>query len=172
LSYIVEAVSSKMVMARGKNVPTFSAKMSDGTWYKFGFDDPGLSKGMEVDFLFESTAYGPQVKKGTLAILSGSASPSTSTSAAPPRSGVSGGRVFPIPALHGDRSIIRQNALAHAVKTVEQVYHVSDPAAAGDVLKDSKKFAEMAIEVARLYESYSAGDYERLVSEGKIEGGA
>jgi len=167
LSYIVEATSTKMVTARGKSVPTFSAKMNDGVWYSFGFDDPGLTKGMEVDFLFDSTAYGPKVKKGSLTIVAGG---SAAPAAASPRPVASGGRVFPIPALHGDRSIIRQNALAHAVRTVETFFPGrGEP---GDPLSDSKKFAEMAIEVARMYESYSAGDYERLVSEGKIEGGA
>jgi hypothetical protein len=146
--------------------------MNDGKWYSFGFDDPSITKGMEVDFQFENTAYGNKVKKGTLIIVAGG----SGASPAPAAKAFGGGRerVFPVPALHGDRSIIRQNALAHAVKTVELGWSslAADRADSGDVLKTSKSYAEMVIKVARMYESYSAGDYERLVSEGAIEAGA
>lgn len=60
------------------------------------------------------------------------------------------GRTFPVPALAPERSIIRQNSLGHAVEIVTQM------AAFGNC----DEAAERAIEIARMFEAYSAGDLD------------
>jgi hypothetical protein len=60
--------------------------------------------------------------------------------------------VFPIPALHGDRAIVRQNSLTNAVQ----------------LLREDKELAKLTpndratsiIAIARMFEAYSCGDLD------------
>jgi hypothetical protein len=165
----VEAISTKEVRARGKMVPTYSFKCDDGQWYGLGFNKPPFEKGAEVEFEVESTPYGAKAKFETIKIHSGAATaPSggmvrgeSRNSSFSPRSTGFQQKVFPIPALHGDRSIVRQNALTNAremVMTMEQLMGntIANTAQTQDAM------AQAIIRVARQFEAYSAGDIERL----------
>jgi len=70
------------------------------------------------------------------------------------------GKVFPVPVDHPDRSIIRQNSLAHATRLLD-----------GELDDDDfDALADKVIALARRFEAYSSGDLEvaeaeRLASE-------
>jgi hypothetical protein len=70
-------------------------------------------------------------------------------------------RPFPIPLLHGDRAIIRQNALTNAREAVVALFTVSP---AGP-MPDDVDFAKRIISMASIFEEYSAGDIERRAAE-------
>jgi hypothetical protein len=61
--------------------------------------------------------------------------------------------VFPIPALHGDRAIVRQNSVTNAVKLITDSVHSTDEA-------DWDDLADMVIRIARKFEAYSCGDLD------------
>lgn len=66
--------------------------------------------------------------------------------------------VFPVPALDGQRSIIRQNSVTNAVNLFK---HTTDTNAI-----DNQEAAEAVIEIARIFEEYSSGDdVEKLANE-------
>lgn len=161
----IEAISTKQVDTKRGKADTYAFKGDDGQWYSTGFDNPGVAKGDEVDFEFENTRYGNKVKFETFKINGAAVKgKSTGPAKAPyvPRAVGTGGsaptytKPFPIPLLHGDRAIIRQNALTNA----RELYD-SDPE------KPIKDAAKEIIEVARIFEEYSAGDGERREAESK-----
>jgi hypothetical protein len=156
----VEAVGKKEVKTKYGMKPTFSLKM-DGEWYQCGFTDPRVSAGDEISFEYTDGTYGKEVAKGS--IMRSSSAPSTTkrteAEAPAPKSGTGGAysRPFPIPPLHGDRAIIRQNALAHATKLVtEGSLMVSD--ADGNI--DQDKTTDAIIHIARQFEAYACGDLD------------
>jgi hypothetical protein len=160
---IVEAVSSKDVNTKFGPKPTYSIKCNDGQWYRFGFKNPNVKAGDEVEFEFTSGKYGAEARFETLKIKPGAGGGAASAAAPAARGGY--GRpekVFPIPLLHGDRSIIRQNSVTNAVNLL-----VHTKLAAG--VTDVDKFAALVVDVARRFEAYSAGDIERLAAEAPQE---
>ena len=157
---IVEEVSTKQVNTKFGAKPTYSMKIN-GTWIKCGFKDPGVQAGYDVEFDGVSGTYGVETK--AVKILSRSAATAAVTSSAPapvtaaaPKAAYSSGykeKVFPIPALHGDRAIVRQNALARAT----DLYIAA---------RGSKPFElevstlDLVIAFARKFEAYTAGDLD------------
>jgi hypothetical protein len=113
---VVEQVSSKDVTTKWGVKPTFSIKVN-GQWIKTGFKSPGVVSGDEVSFDAETTTYGIETKVVNKIAGGGSSPvkafvdphPGKVPSVVPAYS-----KVFPIPPLHGDRSIVRQNALNRA----------------------------------------------------------
>lgn len=149
----VESQSKKEVKTKFGMKPTWSLKI-DGEWYSCGFTDPRCSPGDVINFTFTEGRYGKEIDKGSI-MKSGSAPaaiPSyTPVAAAAPKSAAPmSNRPFPIPALHGDRAIIRQNALAHASRIVAS--HDNDE-------KDDA-LAERVIHLARKFEAYACGDLD------------
>lgn len=65
---------------------------------------------------------------------------------------------FPVPPLHPDRSIIRQNSLSHAVDVVSYT----------ETRSTAEEFAEKVIEIARMFEAYSTGDLDAEVAEEEV----
>ena len=116
--------------------------------------------------MYEDGSYGKQVDAKTIRVLSKgsgtSGSPvSTAASAeapAPTRSFGPPQKVFPVPLMHGDRSIIRQNALTNAREAVAHLSFTTMPTDA--------EYASRIIAMARMFEEYSAGDIERRAAEG------
>jgi hypothetical protein len=156
---IVEQVSTKEVNTKFGPKPTYSMKIA-GTWIKCGFKDPGVQPGYDVEFDGVSGTYGVETK--AVKILSRSAATVTVTSsatapqaAAAPKAAYSSGynKIFPIPALHGDRAIVRQNALARAT----DLYIAA---------RGQKPFElevttlDLVIAFARKFEAYTAGDLD------------
>jgi hypothetical protein len=162
---IVEQVTSKTVTTKFGPKPAYSIKC-DGEWFSYGFKKPAFSEGASIEFTFTENTYGKNVDAASLRVISSGSgkapmTPSASSSegggatpaAAPAgRSYGAPAKVFPIPALHGDRAIVRQNSLTNAV----------------NMLKEDKDLAKLTgearatyvISVARMFEAYSCGDLD------------
>ena len=67
-------------------------------------------------------------------------------------------KVFPIPPLHGDRAIVRQNALARAT----DIYIAARGGKPFELEADSLDFV---IRLARKFEAYTAGDLDLAEAE-------
>lgn len=78
-------------------------------------------------------------------------------SAVPKSSGGFVAKAFPVPPLHPDRSIIRQNSLTHAVKMYEGLCHRTE----FDDMDTMEEHVGAVINFARMFEAYSAGDLDR-----------
>jgi predicted ferric reductase len=160
---IVEAVSTKDVNTKFGLKPTFSIKVN-GNWVKCGFKNPNASVGDEVEFDGNTGTYGMETK--AVAVLRKGAgvgavpsSAPVATSAPAPMKPAYVAKVFPIPALHGDRSIIRQNALARATDIVIA-------AAGGKAFGvDYDETSKQIIKLARKFEAYTAGDLDMAEAE-------
>ena len=164
---IVSATANKDVTTKFGVKPTYSLYI-DGQWIKCGFKNPGANTGDEVQFDLTEGKYG---KEGTsLTVLkrgTGVAPPApTTTNPTPPKAYSSGGykeKVFPIPALHGDRAIVRQNALARAT----DLYIA---ARGGKSFELELTTLDLVISFARKFEAYTAGDLD--MEEAMKEDGA
>lgn len=144
----------------------------DGEWYS-GFTAGvlnGAKVGDNVSFTYtETTKEGTTYKniKGSVSISDG---PTASEASAPARTAggstggwSKGGRSFPVGPLDPERSIIRQNALTQANKMMENTGPESDD------LAGWSEHALMVIAVARIFESYSAGDMDAAEAEKAVE---
>lgn len=139
-------------------------KMDDGNWYgAFSASQcSGIAVGDYVSFSYQTTPPKPDgrtfnnIKGNVRKDASKAPAAAPAASASKPAAGGYGQKVFPVPALHGDRSIIRQNSLARAVEIVTFVGNPSYPA---------EELAEKAIEIARVFEAYSSGDLDAAVAE-------
>ncbi len=167
MSYVVESITNKTVNTKFGMKPAYSIK-ANGDWFSAGFNKPKFNVGDTIDFMYEEGSYGKQLDAKTVRVLSkgaGAAAPtptgavdSPATGVAPARSFGPPAKVFPVPLMHGDRSIIRQNALTNAREAVAQLGFVEVPTDA--------EYASRIIAMARMFEEYSAGDIERRAAEG------
>jgi hypothetical protein len=166
----VNNIDIKMVTTKFGNKPTYTLTIN-GDRYSSGFTKPGVSVGDEVQFDFASGKYGNDIVKGSLTkVGGGAAAPSPAPHEAPASTSVpknnsaAGYKPFPIPLLHGDRAIVRQNALTNARSLVESVAsftRVSPENLIDDQVKE-------ILRVARIFEAYSCGDLERQEVEKEI----
>ena len=152
---IVEAVSTKDVSTKFGTKPTFSMKVN-GTWIKCGFKNPNVAVGYEVEFDGVSGTYGVETKSVNI-LRKADAAPTTATAVAAPKAAYSGykEKVFPIPPLHGDRAIVRQNALARAT----DLYIA---ARGGKPFELEASTLDLVINLARKFEAYTAGDIDMM----------
>ena len=154
---LVEAIGTKPVTTKFGEKTTYSFKGNDGQWYKLGFKKPQFAKGDEVEFEFTSGKWGNEVTAVLSAPTADADAPVVATASAPRKAyggGTAGGYSrgqFPIPPTDGQRSIIRQNSLSNAIKYAELI--------------DAGKTVEDIIRVAKLFESYSAGDTEAAAAK-------
>lgn len=157
---IVEAVSTKDVNTKFGNKPTFSLKINGG-WVKCGFKNPNASVGDEVEFDGNTGTYGLETKAVTVLRKGAAVAPAAATSnSTPAPKAVSGyaAKVFPIPPLHGDRAIVRQNALARAT----DIYIA---ARGGKPFELEASNLDFVISLARKFEAYTAGDLDLAEAE-------
>lgn len=151
---VVEAIDTKAVNTRFGSKTTYSFK-TGGQWYRTNFKAHGLSVGDSVSFEAKAGTYGNEVDPATIvkgpAVASATA-PATVT-ALPKATPTYGGKgAFPIPALDGQRSIVRQNALTNAREVV-----VAALGPKGFQL-DIDEHAMLVIRLARKFEAYACGD--------------
>ena len=165
MSYIIENITSREVNTRFGPKPTFSV-VANGERFNYGFKKPTFAIGDEVDFQFTENTYGKNVDLASVRLLKkgGGATPtaSTATPTAPSRGSYTPpAKVFPIPPLHGDRAIVRQNSITNATKAVVDMLVSSKS-------KDGLEFdalAETIISMARKFEAYSCGDLDMAQAE-------
>ena len=154
---VVEQLATKDVTTKFGVKPTYSLKV-DGNWVKHGFKKPPCNVGDTIEFDGEEGKYGVEAKNIVVTAKGApGAVPVASVTSIKPSSTGGGGsysaRVFPIPALHGDRSIIRQNALARATD-------LYIGARGGKPFDLDLVTSELIIKMARQFEAYTAGDLD------------
>ena len=157
---IVESTSTKDVNTKFGTKPTYSMKVN-GTWIKCGFKNPNVQAGYEVQFDGVTGTYGVETKAvEVLSKTAASVAPPATMIAAPtaiavPKAVYSGykDKVFPVPPLHGDRAIVRQNALARAT----DIYIA---ARGGKPFDLEASTLDLVIQFARKFEAYTAGDLD------------
>lgn len=156
-SGVVKAMHSKQVKTRFGMKDTFSFNIDD-QWYSLGFKKPKFVKGDTIEFEYTESTYGMQVDDKTVVVKGGGVSVPTSVGK-PVSFGGGGKGVFPIPALDGQRAIVRQNALTNA----RELY------CAGGKVVFGKDAAADIIAVARIFESYACGDLDAAEAKKMVE---
>jgi hypothetical protein len=171
MSYVVENITNKTVTTKFGPKPAYSIK-ANGDWFSVGFKKPKYNVGDTIDFKYEEGAYGKQIDDATVRVLSkgsGAPAPTPTASMDAPSAGVAAPRsfgppakVFPVPLMHGDRSIIRQNSLTNARELVVNMPRTGGGFTAFATLDEG---AAEVVRIARMFEEYSAGDIERRAAE-------
>lgn len=153
-------------------------KLDDGEWYSVfnSSQAKGVSTGSFIEFMYTSTNKDGRTYnniKGSVTVGTAPASrpvTGTSPSAAPASGGYTDSRgfvlkQFPVPALHPDRSIIRQNSLTQANSMLNTVYGMSDL----NALETCAEVAEKLIEIARMFEAYSCGELDETIAMAAVK---
>jgi hypothetical protein len=143
---------SGFVKAKSANKFGFGIMVND-KWYN-SKSEIGCSKGDEVEFDDGGKNYIRDLK-----ITKGSSDTTTTSSSPMASKGSSGASyargVFPLATNDGSRSIVRQNSITNAVALYTSVV--------GDVVskpEDLENVAYSVINIARIFEKYSAGDID------------
>jgi hypothetical protein len=149
----VSAIGSKPVNTKWGEKSTHSFQV-DGVWYKTGFKKGKFSKGDTITFTYVEGPYGNDVDVASISTGGGATTASAPAASAAKPAYTGGGKgVFPIPALDGQRAIVRQNALTNAREL--WIAHGSK----GDNIKDE---AYDIIAIARVFEAYACGDLDAM----------
>lgn len=160
--YIIENITTKDVNTKFGPKPAYTI-IANGERFSYGFKKPTFAVGDTVDFQFTESTYGKQVDATSVRMISkgdGKAMVAASTvSSAPAKTYTPPSKVFPIPPLHGDRAIVRQNSITNATKLV------SDMQAKSKSEIDVMVLANTIVEVAKVFEAYSCGDNDAMAAE-------
>ena len=154
MSYLVENITSKDVNTKFGPKPAYTV-IANGERYSYGFKKPTFKIGDTIDFQFTENTYGKNVDLPSVRLLTkgdGATPPPAPTTASKP-SYSPPTRPFPIPALHGDRAIVRQNSITNATKLVTDTITKTDSA-------DWESLANHVIEIARMFQACSCGDLD------------
>jgi hypothetical protein len=160
MSYIIENITTKEVTTKFGPKPAYTIH-ANGERFSYGFKKPTFAIGDEIDFQYTENTYGKNVDMTSVQMLkkgAGTPPPVTATSSKAPYSPPS--KVFPIPPLHGDRAIVRQNSITNATKAVSDFC-----GADGGYPESVNDYVAIIIEVARKFEAYSCGDIDALAAE-------
>lgn len=164
MSYIIENITTKEVTTKFGPKPAYTI-VAGGERFSYGFKKPAFAIGDEVDFQYTENTYGKNVDLASVQMIkkgTGAPTPSAST-ASPGKAPYSPpSKVFPIPLLHGDRAIVRQNSITNATKAVADF--VKDV----NVIDSVDDYADLIIRVARKFEAYSCGDLDAQAAEAMV----
>lgn len=167
MSYIVENITSKEVTTKFGPKPAYSI-VANGERFSYGFKKPAFKIGDEIDFQFSENTYGKTVDMTSVQLISkgtGSPTPPPATATtAPAKAYGAPAKVFPIPPLHGDRAIVRQNSITNATKAVCDYFKDNEG------INSVDEYAELIIQVARKFEAYSCGDLDMQAAEEMVKG--
>lgn len=134
----------------------------EGKKYSYGFKKPACNVGDTIEFTAAPNgAYGDKITYFKVVEGGASAPMAAPAKAAGSTSGYSN-KVFPIPPLHPDRAIVRQNSLTNA----RELFVSQGPLRDGENLEDA---ATTIIAIARIFESYSTGDLDLASAEAAID---
>ena len=139
-----------VVKAKSANKFGFGIMVND-KWYNSKFEI-NVEKGDEVEFDDGGKSYVRDIKvtKGG----GGSSVTGGSTMASKGSSGTGYARgTFPIPSNDGSRAIVRQNSITNAVTLISGLVTVDD-------ITKMEEVAYAVINIARIFEKYSAGDID------------
>jgi len=162
MSYIIENITQKEVNTKFGPKPAFTVH-ANGERFSYGFKKPTFKIGDTVDFQYTENTYGKNVDLASVRLLSkGEGAPAVSgavlgSSSPGPKAYSTPAKVFPIPPLHGDRAIVRQNSITNAVKAVSDIID-SDG-------MHIELYVDTIISVARKFEAYSCGDLDAAYAE-------
>lgn len=163
MSYTIENITTKEVTTKFGPKPAYTI-IANGERFSYGFKKPTFGIGDEIDFQFTENTYGKNVDLTSVQMIKkGSGVAPTTASASPAKAPYSPpAKVFPIPLLHGDRAIVRQNSITNATKAVcDYVGSKEDVATIQD-------YAEIIVEIARKFEAYSCGDLDAQAAEAMV----
>jgi hypothetical protein len=152
----VKRITNKMVTTKYGEKAAYSVQGDDGTWYKHGFKKPAFKEGDAIEADIKETSYGPEITSSK--VVGGVLPTPRTTGAYSGGASGGGGKPFPIPPLHGDRSIIRQNSLTNAREAWVNSH-------GGKAYKLDEEAAHAIIDVARIFESYSCGDIDMAMAK-------
>jgi len=164
MSYIIENITTKEVTTKFGPKPAYTI-IANGERFGYGFKKPMFAIGDEIDFQFTENTYGKNVDLTSVQMLKkGTGAPTPSASSASPAKAPYSppSKVFPIPLLHGDRAIVRQNSITNATKAV------SDFLDSNEDIETVQAYADLIIEVARKFEAYSCGDLDAQAAEAMV----
>ena len=164
MSYIIENITTKEVTTKFGPKPAYTV-VANGERYSYGFKKPTFGIGDEVDFQYTEGTYGKSVDLTSVRLIKKGTGTPTAAASAPAKGGYTpAAKVFPIPPLHGDRAIVRQNSITNATKAV------NDFLGSADAMPDSVgEYADTIIDIARKFEAYSCGDIDQAVAESMAE---
>ena len=165
MSYIIENITTKEVTTKFGPKPAYTIT-AGGERFSYGFKKPAFAIGDEVDFQYTENTYGKNVDLASVQMLKkGTGAPTISASTATPGKAPYSppSKVFPIPLLHGDRAIVRQNSITNATKAV------CDYLDSNDDVDTMQAYADLIIEIARKFEAYSCGDLDAAQAEELIK---
>lgn len=157
MSYIVENITTKEVNTKFGPKPVYSV-YANGERFGYGWKKPAFTAGDEIDFQYTEGKYGKDIDLNSVKMLKKGDGMTPALPAAPsaPARPAFAQKVFPIPLLHGDRAIVRQNSVTNATKLVIETNGTE---------KSAEELAEQIINIARMFEAYSCGDLEALAAE-------
>lgn len=137
----------------------------NGTKYSLGFKYFNAPVGTIVSFdAAENPPYGWEAKTFPMAAGGGGTTPIAAGASRPSYTPSGGKGVFPIPLLDGQRSIVRQNALTNA-----RELYTSNCVDTGPTTIPAEEAADRIVEIARIFESYTAGDIEARQAEQELK---
>lgn len=150
----------------------------DGSWYSAfsttQMPPGGVTRGDWVEFTYVEKGEFKNIKGSVTKSAAPASRPTTGAAPSTERKYTDAKgfviKEFPVPPLHPDRSIIRQNSLSHATTLVdksgdewmEQFY------AKNSRYPNLEDYAEKVIDIARMFEAYSTGDLDKEVAEEEV----
>jgi hypothetical protein len=146
---IVTDITTRTVNTKYGAKPAYTLFVN-GDKIDAGFKAPTCKGGDTVTLSFEDGKYGKQLVGTVTVNAAGPGSAPVSGGATPAT--VLGASGFPVPPLHHTRPILRQNAVARAIDTVNHV------GLEEEMTMDN--FVAEVIRVARKYEEYYSGDLD------------
>jgi hypothetical protein len=130
---------------------------ADGNRYEAGWKNHGVTPGATIEANINVTKYGNELTDIRITTFGGApspipspATPYISTSAAPVRAVAAPSAGFPLDPTSREISIIRQNALTNAVKSMENLY-------GRGVEMDEGQYVERVLNIARQFADYTSG---------------